>query len=143
MIKLLKTNSFAALLAQNKPITKKDLLTEEVATYRENLCKKARQIYVDSKMLVEEDEGVLYEAPDKKQSKKEKKPTIEITHDLWKLHKSVEKVAEIRKLTRSTIQTHFVKLIQSKLLRLDEVMSDERISFLKGHFEKYPDASNS
>lgn len=143
LIKLLKTNSFAALLAQNKPITKKDLLTEEVATYRENLCKKARQIYVDSKMLVEEDEGVLYEAPDKKQSKKEKKPTIEITHDLWKLHKSVEKVAEIRKLTRSTIQTHFVKLIQSKLLRLDEVMSDERISFLKGHFEKYPDASNS
>ena len=142
IVKLLKTKPFTQLLSQNQNISKKALITDEIATYRENLCKKARELYLDSKMLAEEDE-TLYEAPKKKAAKKEKKQTTEITFELWREHKTVEKIAEIRKLTPSTIEGHFVKLIQSKNIKLHEVMSDERILFLTNVFEQHPDESNS
>jgi hypothetical protein len=55
---------------------------------------------------------------------------------------SATQIAETRKLTLGTIHGHFAKLISQDLLKLEEILSPERIARLKEVFEAYEKDTN-
>jgi uncharacterized protein YpbB len=50
-----------------------------------------------------------------------KKSTVQETYELWVEKKSIDEIATIRVLTKQTIYSHFVKLIQTKAVAISEV----------------------
>jgi uncharacterized protein YpbB len=75
----------------------------------------------------------------KAKSTEPKKSTIEITLELWKQNLSVEEIAAKRKLTVSSIYSHFTKLIQMEAITISDIMSDEKIAALEEAFKGYND----
>ena len=84
-----------------------------------------------------------YYEPKTKKSKESKKPTIEITLEIWKNNKNIAEIASERKLTKTTIYGHLVKLIEQNDIELSDVLSEEKINQLKTLFKYFKGESLS
>jgi uncharacterized protein YpbB len=70
-----------------------------------------------------------------------KKSTVQETYELWVEKKSIDEIATIRVLTKQTIYSHFVKLIQTKAVAISEVLPADKMQDLAAAFEGYREES--
>ncbi len=136
MIRLMKAKLLVETIVSNKEITKENLTSDEIVLYKTNKLKRIKEINIEKFGEVEEPES-LYEEPKAKKDKKKKKPTIEITLELWQVNQSVPETAKVRKLSEGTILSHLVKLIQQGYIDLKDVLPQDRILELAEVFENY------
>ena len=80
-------------------------------------------------------------APKKSNTTAPKKSTVQETYELWVEKKSIEDIATIRVLTKQTIYSHFVKLIQTKAVSISEVLPEDKIQDLAAAFAGYKEES--
>ena len=60
---------------------------------------------------------------------------------MWQTKKSVEDIAAERKLTPQTIYTHLSKLVQTGVVKLDDVLPEDKIKELAEAFHGYSEES--
>lgn len=74
----------------------------------------------------------LLDKKDPKKGPKEKKQsTYEITLDLFERGMDIKAIAQERQLSAQTVEGHFAQLIKAEQIELDQIISAERIAFLK------------
>ncbi|WP_430614683.1 helix-turn-helix domain-containing protein [Flavobacterium sp. JP2137] len=132
ILQLMKAKLLIEALSANKEISKENLSSLTIGEYRINHLVAIAEILRSGNLDLdedEEDEG-YYEKPEKK-TKSTKKPTTEITLELWKTAMSIAEIAETRKLTVQTIYGHLAKLIAQKSVAITEVLPAARIAELK------------
>ncbi len=140
--RLMKAKLLVKIIVSGEEITKENLTSEEIILYKTTKRKKIRKLIAEKSGGVEEAES-LYEEPKSKKGKSKKKPSIEVTLELWQANQSVAETAKARKLTESTIFSHLVKLINQNYIELKEVLPQDRIMELAEVFENYTDESLS
>jgi uncharacterized protein YpbB len=138
----MKAKLLVKIIVSGEEITKENLTSEEIILYKTTKRKKIRKLIAEKSGGVEEAES-LYEEPKSKKGKSKKKPSIEVTLELWQANQSVAETAKARKLTESTIFSHLVKLINQNYIELKEVLPQDRIMELAEVFENYTDESLS
>lgn len=143
IFRLMKGKRLIETVIENKTINKENLNFSALKSYRINLLEK---VLIDFKAnnlsLVEETEEVsLYKRKDKNSTKEPKKHTSQITYELWVEKNSIEKIAEIRKLTVGTIFGHFTKLVLDKAVSVFEILPEDKIVALSKAFENYNEES--
>ncbi|MBC7495284.1 MAG: helix-turn-helix domain-containing protein, partial [Flavobacterium sp.] len=103
------------------------------------------KVYADFKnhnLTLVEDVNMINKYESKSKDKKEtKKPTAQVTYELWIDKHTIDQIAEIRKLTAATIFGHFIKLVQDKALAINEVLSADKIEALSEIFKNYTNES--
>ena len=142
ILRLMKSKRLIEAIIENKEINKETLNFNALKTYKINLLDKVYTDFKNNNMLLVEDinQVSLYE-PKKKDKKEAKKPTTQITYELWIEKNTIEQIAAIRKLTVGTILGHFIKLIQDKAVTIDQIMPSEKIKGLAKAFENYTEES--
>lgn len=69
--------------------------------------------------------------------------TYTITFNMHKEGKTIEEIAKERDMTANTISGHMGKLISENKVKLEDVISADRVEFLKKEFDKDPGATTS
>ncbi|WP_338376154.1 helix-turn-helix domain-containing protein [uncultured Flavobacterium sp.] len=141
--RLMKAKLLIEMVAFGKEISKENLTSEEILSYKANKLKKIRDLNTVKPGVFDVDPDVSYYEPKVKKPKESKKPTIEITLDLWKNNHTINEIASIRKLTENTIYTHFTKLIELDLIKIEDLLSEEKIKQLKVLFKYFKGESLS
>jgi len=139
ILQLKKAKTLTNIIVEGKEISKKNLISEDISTYKINkLVVVAERFRTSYAALVEDDDEVSYYTDSKKKKTKEpKKSTIEDTLELWKQNLSIYEIAKQRKLTPQTIYNHFTKLIQMEIVQLTDILPEDKISDLKAAFKDY------
>ncbi|MDB9931364.1 helix-turn-helix domain-containing protein [Flavobacteriales bacterium] len=140
--RLMKAKLLVKIIVSGEEITKENLTSEEIILYKTTKRKKIRKL-ISEKLGEEEEEESLYEEPKSKKGKSKKKPSIEVTLELWKANQSVAETAKERKLTEATIFSHLVKLINQNYIELKDVLPQDRIMELAEVFENYTEETLS
>jgi hypothetical protein len=146
VLQLFKAIKMMEILSEGKEINKQNLSSEEILNYRSNLLQKVQEQFKSiQNTLIEKDDESDFNPhqylPKKKKTKEPKKSTVIETYELWQQHNSIEEIAKIRILTLQTIQGHLAKLIKSKTISIEEVMSKSKIKELAAIFEGYNEES--
>ncbi len=76
--------------------------------------------------------------PPIKEKKPPKKPTREISFELWKAGKTVTEIATERNLTVSTIERHLAHYVQTGDIALEKMVEEEKIKTITGYFLSHP-----
>lgn len=133
VLKLMKTHKMILLFKDGNHFTKKDLETQETATYRLNHLTNIKEIL--RTQILDIDEG---ETDDLKEIPKPKKvSTIDKTFELWQRKRTVSEIADERKLSVQTIYQHIGKLIGQQKIDVTEVLSSKKIKELEQLFENH------
>lgn len=129
-------------VAEGQPITKETLQLNSLAEYRINHLVTIQDIITKTSLNFEDDdfaEDGYYEK--KVIQKSEKKVTTDITFELWLKKKTIQEIADFRKLTPQTIYGHLAKLIAQKKIKISEIIPKNRIKDLEKAFKDYGDKS--
>ncbi len=139
ILQLKKTKLLTNIIVEGKEISKRNLISEDMNTYKLNkLVVVAERFRISHAALVEDDEEVSYYTDSKKKKTKEpKKSTYEDTLELWKQNVSIYEIAKQRKLTPQTIYNHFTKLIQMEIVQLSDILPEDKISDLRAAFKAF------
>lgn len=149
ILQLFKALNMIAVLAENKEISKENLISDEIQLYKRN---KMQTVIAHFKTLKndlieedseEEDFDTHHYLPKKKKAKELKKSTIQETYELWQQNMSIDEIAKARVLTKNTIYGHFTKLIQAKTVSVHDLLPEDKISELNALFEGYKEESLS
>lgn len=149
ILQLFKALKMIATLAENKEISKENLISDEIQHYKRN---KMQTVIAHFKTLKydlieedseEEDFDTYHYMPKKKKAKEPKKSTIQETYELWQQNMSIDEIAKARVLTKNTIYGHFTKLIQAKTVSVHDLLPEDKISELNALFEGYNEESLS
>lgn len=103
---LLRSEIWLKAVIEKSEINKELFANKEILSYKTTISKQAKDKFKESHLILGEEK---YYSREKK--KKKKKQTTEETFELWQEYKSVEKVAEVRKLSQGTIYGHLLKLL--------------------------------
>ncbi len=136
---LFRVQKFAECLHLQKEINKEGLTSQDFSEYHTQLKKDAISTYHAQNLstVAQPDEEIILEKKTKqKQDKTQKVTTYEETFLLYSQDMSIEAIAEARKLSVGTIQGHFAKLISSDKIKIEAVLSPEKIERLKEVFSK-------
>ena len=144
VLQLMKAKLLMATLVNGETISKEKLTSEEIKRYK---TVKVERVIEDFKKanitLIDDDNDVERYTSKKSANKEQKRSTIEITYELWMEKKSIQEIAIMRKYTQETILGHLTKLIQSKVITIDEVLSKDKLSELSDAFLGYKEESVS
>jgi len=144
VLQLKKMNRIMIAVSEGEPITKETLQLNSLAEYRINHLVTIQDIISKTSLNFEDDDDVDAGYYEKKIiSKSERKPTTDITFELWLKKKSIQEIADFRKLTPQTIYGHLAKLIAQKKIRITEIIPKNRIKDLEKAFENYGDKTIS
>jgi len=143
VLRLMKAKLLMETIMNRKTISKESLNSLEIKNYK---LKKTERVVEDFKRnnlnLIEDKEEVSYYEPKKKNPEKTtKKPTSQITYELWVERNSIEEIANLRKLTVGTILGHITKLIQDKAVSINDIMPEDKIEELTKAFYGYKEES--
>ena len=141
--RLMKAKLLMEIVVSGKEITKENLISEEILSYKANKNKQIRELNTVKPGVFNVDPDLSYYEPKTKKTKESKKPTIEITLEIWKNNKNIAEIASERKLTKTTIYGHLVKLIEQNDIELSDVLSEEKINQLKTLFKYFKGESLS
>ncbi len=141
--RLMKAKLLVEMVTQGKEISKENLINDEILSYKTNKIKQIRELNVVKPGVFDIDPDVSYYEPKVKKPKENKKPTIEITLDFWKEKHTIAEIAASRKLTENTIYGHFEKLIQQRLIEIEEVLPQDKIKQLEVLFKYFKGESLS
>ncbi len=139
IIQLKKVRLLTQIITEGKEISKKNLVSDEMNVYKINkLVAVAERFRTEHATLMEDDDDVsYYDDPKKKKKKEPKKATIEITLEFWMQGLSIYDIAKQRKLTPSTIFSHFTKLIQMETVELADILPEDKITDLAAAFKDF------
>lgn len=146
ILRLKKAKLLVEHIAFGKEITKESLLTEEIKNYKIARLASIQQKLREKNGLLYaamEDEPILLSSPKKKEERKEKKSTYEQTLELLHEGLDVGEIAARRQVSENTIYNHFVVLLKSEKIELEDVLAQERISKLQDYFTDFEGASLS
>lgn len=145
LLQLMKAKRMIETIIERKTISKETLNSIEVKNYRLAKMERVAQDFKNNNQnLIEDEEDVSFYLPKKKKTEKTpKKPTSQITYELWIEKNSIEEIANLRKLTVATIFSHFTKLIQDKAVSINEIMPEDKIETLTKAFYGYKEESLS
>ena len=143
ILRLMKAKKLVEIVLEEKVIDKQSLNVPEIRNYKRIKLERVSEDFKKNNLnLIEENEDVSYYQPKKKKSQKEaKKPTTEITHELWLDKNSIEEIAGLRKLTSTTIMGHFTKLIQESKVDINDILPEDRIATLTKVFKNNKEVS--
>ena len=142
VLRLMRVRVLMEIVVSGREISKDNLTSPEIKTYKADTIASIRaEMRKNPETLSVEEEGEEYiierYAIKKKEPKTVKKATTQETYELWQQKLSVQEIAAERKLTQTTIYSHFVKLIQAGQVALKDLLPAERIAELANAFEGY------
>ncbi|OYU81364.1 MAG: helicase [Flavobacterium sp. BFFFF1] len=136
--RLMKTRLLIEAVISGQPICKETMHSEAIKQYKNNKSTMVRNDFKSANYaLVDDDHDDTRYTPKKKSKKEPKKSTISETYELWMQKNSVKEIAEIRKLTPQTINTHLAKLVESKAISITEVLPQDKIRELADAFKDH------
>jgi uncharacterized protein YpbB len=142
VLRLMKAKLLIETVVSGETISKEKLTSPEIQQY---ISRKIAAIQATFKKvnsnLIEDDLDEERYLPKKKTKSTTKKTTVEETYDLWKQNNSIAEIASIRVLTKQTIYGHFVKLIQSEKVAIEDIIPSDKLDELAAAFKGYKDES--
>lgn len=143
VLRLMKAKKLVEIVLEEKNIDKQSLNVPEIRNYKRIKLELVLEDFKNSNLnLIEENEDISYYQPKKKKEGKEsKRPTIEITYELWLDKNSIEEIAIHRKLTAATIMSHFTKLIKENKVNIKDILPKDKIAILTKAFKNYKEES--
>ncbi len=142
VLRLMKAKLLIETVVAGETISKEKLTSPEIKNYvsRKVAAIQATFKKVNANLIDDELDEERY-LPKKKSKSPTKKTTVEETYDLWKQNNSVTEIAAIRVLTKQTIYGHFVKLIQSEKVAIEDIIPSDTLDKLAAAFESYKEES--
>lgn len=143
ILRLMKAKKMIETIVEKRPIEKETLYSSNIKSYKINKTERVFEDYKQNNealISIKEDEN-LYLPKKKKSEKTVKKPTTQITYEMWVEKNSIEEIAQLRKLSPSTILGHFTKLIKDKAVAISDLMPQDKIERLTIEFENYNEES--
>ena len=143
VLRLMKAKLLIETVVAGETISKEKLTSDEIKKYiprkKDAIENQFKKVHVT---LIEDEKDLQrYTAKKKGDSKAPKKSTVEETYELWIAKNSIQDIATIRKLTPQTIESHLVKLIQSKKVNVQDILPDDKITELSEAFKHYKEES--
>ncbi|MDN3675418.1 helix-turn-helix domain-containing protein [Flavobacterium branchiarum] len=142
VLRLMKARLLIEVVVAGDTISKEKLTSPEIKSYRSKKTTIIQDNYKSKNGdLIDDEEPIRRYSPKEAKEKSVKKSTIEETYELWLEKKSIKDIATIRKLTPQTIESHFVKLIQDKKIKISDVLAEDKITALTEAFQFYKEES--
>lgn len=143
VLRLMKAKLLLATVVAGEGISKEKLTSDEIKKYISRKTEAIQNQFKKVNVTLIEDEADLerYTSKKKADPKAPKKSTVEETYELWLAKNSIQDIATIRKLTTQTIESHLVKLIQSKKISVQDVLPQDKIAELSEAFRYYKEES--
>ena len=142
VLRLMKAKLLIETVVAGETISKEKLTSPDIKLY---LSRKVAAIQATFKKvnanLIDDDLDEERYLPKKKSKSPTKKTTVEETYDLWKQNNSIAEIASIRVLTKQTIYGHFVKLIQSEKVAIEDIIPSDKLDELAAAFKGYKEES--
>lgn len=142
VLRLMKVRLLIEIVVAGDTISKEKLTSPEIKNYK---SKKTTIIQDNFKSnnseLLEDDEPIRRYSAKVAKEKTVKKSTVQETYELWLEKISIQEIATIRKLTTQTIESHLVKLIQDKTIKITDVLPPDKIAALTEAFQFYQEES--
>ena len=144
VLQLMKAKLMVATLVKGETISKEKLTSAEIKQYKTTKLERVIEDFKKANItLIEDEKDAERYAPKKTAKAAPKKSTVQETHELWLEKKTIQEIATIRKFTQETILSHLTKLIQSKTITINEVLSPEKITALTQAFAGYKEETVS
>ncbi|TWI01164.1 helix-turn-helix protein [Flavobacterium tiangeerense] len=142
VLRLMKAKLLIETVVSGETISKEKLTSSEIKTYIIRKTEAIQKQFKELNVTLIEDEKDLERYTSKKgKTNVPKKTTVQETYELWVEKKSIEDIAAIRVLTKQTIYGHFVKLIQTKAVAINEVLPEDKLQELAIAFAGYKEES--
>jgi uncharacterized protein YpbB len=143
VLRLMKAKLLIETVVSGEAISKEKLTSDEIKKYISRKTEAIQNQFKKVNITLIEDEIDLERYTSKKSADKKvpKKSTVEETYELWLAKNSIQDIAAIRKLTTQTIESHLVKLIQSKKISVQDVLPQDKIAELSEAFKHYKEES--
>jgi uncharacterized protein YpbB len=145
IIRLMKAKNLIEIVLLEADITKENLNTSEIKNYKEKKVQIVWDVYKakNFELIETQKSDSFYEPKKKKTEKTAKKPTTQITYELWVEKNSIPEIAALRTLNESTILGHFIKLIQDKAVKIEDVLPSDKLQELAKVFTNYAEETLS
>ncbi|MTG97866.1 MULTISPECIES: helix-turn-helix domain-containing protein [Myroides] len=139
VLNMKKANKMLEVLHEGKKLCKENLRTLDSSEYKINHLVAIAELIRNTTLAVDDEYDLADFSSDKKakDKKEKKKPTYMITLDLWKEGNRIDEIAELRKLTKTTIYSHLGKLVEDNSLSIEDILPSERIIELQALFEEF------
>lgn len=142
VLRLMKARLLIETVVAGDTISKEKLTSPEIKSYKSKKTTIIRDNFKSKNGdLLDDDEPVERYSSKKPKEKTVKKSTVDETYELWQEKMSIKDIANIRKLTTQTIESHLVKLIQTKVISVNDVLPADKIAELKVAFQFYQEES--
>ena len=142
VLRLMKAKLLIETVVAGETISKEKLTSDVIKKYISHKTEAIQNQFKEVNItLIEDEVDVERYTKKEKQVKETKKSTIQETYELWLENNSIKEIATIRMLTKQTIYGHFVKLIESKVVAISEVLSEDKIQILADAFYGYKEES--
>ena len=142
VLRLMKAKLLITTIVAGETISKEKLSSPDIKLY---VSRKVAAIQATFKKvnanLIEDDLDEERYLPKKKSKSPTKKTTVEETYELWKQNNSIAEIAAIRVLTKQTIYSHFVQLIQSEKVAIEDIIPSDKLDELAAAFKGYKEES--
>ncbi|MBC7641892.1 MAG: AAA family ATPase [Flavobacterium sp.] len=141
VMRLMKAKLLTETVVNGETISKEKLSSEAIKFYKTRKLETIREEFKKVNITLIENDNDVERYSKKKGSKAPKKSTIQETFELWELKNDINQIAEIRKLTTTTIEGHFIKLIENQTISINEILEYQKIKDLEAVFKDYSDDS--
>ncbi|MBE0392049.1 helix-turn-helix domain-containing protein [Flavobacterium sp. PL002] len=142
ILRLMKAKLLIETVVAGETISKEKLTSDEIKKYISRKTEAIQSQFKDTHVTLIEDDADSTRYTSKKSTKKApKKSTVEETYELWLAKNSIQDIATIRKLTAATIESHLVKLIQAKKVKVQDILPQDKIQELTEAFKHYKEES--
>ena len=142
VLRLMKAKLLIETVVAGETISKEKLTSSDIKNYISSKTEAIQNQFKELNItLIEDDRDVERYTAKKSKTAVPKKSTVQETYELWVEKKSIEDIATIRVLTKQTIYSHFVKLIQTKAVSISEVLPEDKMQDLATAFAGYKEES--
>ncbi|MFV5701408.1 helix-turn-helix domain-containing protein [Flavobacterium sp. XS2P12] len=142
VLRLMKAKLLIETVVAGETISKEKLTSSEIKKYISRKTEAIQNQFKEVNItLIEDEKDVERYTSKKSKTAVPKKSTVQETYELWVEKKSIADIAIIRVLTKQTIYSHFVKLIQTKAVSISEVLPEDKIRDLAAAFAGYKEES--
>ena len=119
-----RLKKLVACMRNGLPLDKQSLSTGEVEKLKIKLVAEIGEIPAESLT------SFAKSTKSKTKEKEPKKSTYELSFELWQKSKSIEEVANIRKLTFQTISGHLLKYVEKGEIEVEELIDLEKLKLI-------------
>ena len=119
-----RLKKLVACMRAGLPLDKQSLSTGEVEKLKIKLVAEIGEIPAESLT------SFAKSTKSKAKEKESKKSTYELSFELWQKSKSIEEVANIRKLTFQTISGHLLKYVEKGEIEVEELIDLEKLKLI-------------